>query len=359
MALGRADTLAQRAAVCRFFGWNDTGAPCPAGRGGKRQNRGFRQKAAPMPARKLFVTTALPYANGNFHIGHIMEYIQADICARQRLLGNEVNFVGADDTHGAPIMIAAEKAGKTPQQFVADIAAGRQQYLDGFTSSSTTGTAPTPREPRARAAVYLDLKANGLIETRTIEQFFDPRRTCSCPTASSGRMPQVPRQGPVRRQLRGLRRRVCAHRPHQPLFGPLGRQAGAQALGTFSSSSCRTRAAWPSWKTGRRTAACSPRWPTRCANGSPCAPTPTARRARAWATGTSRATRPTSASRSPMRRASTSMCGWTRPSAASLKNLLDKRGQDYEDLHGRPAARAVPLHRQDIVTFTRCSGPLR
>ena len=64
-------------------------------------------------ARKLFVTTALPYANGNFHIGHIMEYIQADIWVRtQRLLGNAVNFVGADDTHGAPIMIAAEKAGK-------------------------------------------------------------------------------------------------------------------------------------------------------------------------------------------------------------------------------------------------------
>src|SRR3990167_8250541 len=64
-------------------------------------------------ARKLFVTTALPYANGNFHIGHIMEYIQADIWVRtQRLLGNEVNFVGADDTHGAPIMIAAETAAK-------------------------------------------------------------------------------------------------------------------------------------------------------------------------------------------------------------------------------------------------------
>eukprot|EP01036_Dinobryon_divergens_P054554 gene54554-72902_t len=62
-----------------------------------------------------------------------MEYIQADIWVRfQRMQGNAVNFVGADDTHGAPIMIAAEKAGKTPQQFVADIAAGRKQYLDGF-----------------------------------------------------------------------------------------------------------------------------------------------------------------------------------------------------------------------------------
>ena len=86
-----------------------------------------------MPQRKLFVTTALPYANGKFHIGHMMEYIQADIWVRfQRMRGHAVHFVCADDAHGAPIMIAAEKAGKTPQAFVAEIAAGRQQYLDGF-----------------------------------------------------------------------------------------------------------------------------------------------------------------------------------------------------------------------------------
>jgi len=64
-----------------------------------------------MNPRKLFVTTALPYANGHFHIGHIMEYIQADTWVRyQRMQGAQVNFVGADDAHGAPIMIAAEKA---------------------------------------------------------------------------------------------------------------------------------------------------------------------------------------------------------------------------------------------------------
>ncbi len=70
----------------------------------------------PTPAaRQLFVTTALPYANGNFHIGHIMEYIQADIWVRfQRMQGHTVHFVCADDAHGAPIMIAAEKAGLTP-----------------------------------------------------------------------------------------------------------------------------------------------------------------------------------------------------------------------------------------------------
>ncbi|MCE2830921.1 MAG: methionine--tRNA ligase subunit beta [Oxalobacteraceae bacterium] len=89
--------------------------------------------AARSAPRQLFVTTALPYANGPFHIGHIMEYIQADIWVRfMRMRGHEVHFVGADDAHGAPIMIAAEKAGVTPQAFVANIASGRKAYLDGF-----------------------------------------------------------------------------------------------------------------------------------------------------------------------------------------------------------------------------------
>ena len=136
-----------------------------------------------MSARKLFVTTALPYANGNFHIGHIMEYIQADIWVRtQRLLGNEVNFVGADDTHGAPIMIAAEKAGKTPQQFVADIAAGRKQYLDGFhIEFDNWHSTDAPENHELAQDIYRGLKANGLIETRTIEQFFDPEKNMFLP----------------------------------------------------------------------------------------------------------------------------------------------------------------------------------
>ena len=86
-----------------------------------------------MPRRRLFVTTALPYANGPFHIGHIMEYIQADIWVRfQRMQGHEVHFVGADDSHGAPIMLAAEKADKAPAEFIAEIESGRKRYLDGF-----------------------------------------------------------------------------------------------------------------------------------------------------------------------------------------------------------------------------------
>ena len=136
-----------------------------------------------MTARRLFVTTALPYANGRFHIGHIMEYIQADIWVRfQRMRGHEVHFVCADDAHGAPIMIAAEKAGLSPQQFVADIAAGRKPYLEGFHIGfdnwhSTDG----PENHQLAQAVYLDLKKAGLIETRTIEQFFDPEKSMFLP----------------------------------------------------------------------------------------------------------------------------------------------------------------------------------
>jgi len=132
--------------------------------------------SAQSTARQLFVTTALPYANGNFHIGHIMEYIQADIWVRvMRMQGHEVHFVGADDAHGAPIMIAAEKAGITPQQFVANIAAGRKPYLDGFHIAfdnwhSTDG----PENHELAKEIYLSLKQNGLIESRTIEQFYDP-----------------------------------------------------------------------------------------------------------------------------------------------------------------------------------------
>ena len=126
--------------------------------------------------RKLFVTTALPYANAPFHVGHMMEYIQADIWVRhQRMAGHEVHFVCADDAHGAPIMIAAEKAGKTPQQFVAEIAAGRRQYLDGFHIGFDNWHSTDGPENHAFAQdIYLKLRREGLIAVRSIEQFYDP-----------------------------------------------------------------------------------------------------------------------------------------------------------------------------------------
>lgn len=128
-----------------------------------------------MKQRKIFVTTALPYANGAFHMGHIMEYIQADIWVRhERMSGNIVHFMGADDVHGAPIMIAAQKRGMTPQAFVAEIAAGRKQYLDGFyISHDYWGSTDSPENHELSQEVYKRLKDAGFIYTKEIEQFYD------------------------------------------------------------------------------------------------------------------------------------------------------------------------------------------
>jgi len=129
-----------------------------------------------MPRRRLFVTTALPYANGSFHIGHIMEYIQADIWVRfQRMQGHEVHFVGADDAHGAPIMLKAEAEGVAPRELVARIGAERPRYLQGFhISFDNWHSTDSPENVELSQDIYRKLKAAGLIYTRPVEQFYDP-----------------------------------------------------------------------------------------------------------------------------------------------------------------------------------------
>ncbi len=126
--------------------------------------------------RRLFVTTALPYANGSFHIGHIMEYIQADIWVRfQRMRGHEVHFVCADDAHGAPIMLKAQSEGITPETLVGRIAAERPRYLNGFhISFDNWHSTHSPENIELSQDVYRKLKAADLISRKTIEQFFDP-----------------------------------------------------------------------------------------------------------------------------------------------------------------------------------------
>ena len=126
--------------------------------------------------RKIFVTTALPYANGPFHIGHLMEYIQADVWVRmQRMLGNEVHFVGADDAHGAPIMLKAEAEGVTPEALIARIAAGRPRYLEGFSLSfDNWHSTHSPENTELSTDVYRELRAAGLTYMKPVEQFYDP-----------------------------------------------------------------------------------------------------------------------------------------------------------------------------------------
>ena len=130
----------------------------------------------PSALRKLFVTSALPYANGSFHIGHIMEYIQVDIWVRyQRMRGHQVHFVCADDAHGAPIMLKAQAEGITPRELVARITAERPRYLEGFhLSFDHWHSTDSPENVELTQDVYRKLKAAGLIYQQPVEQFYDP-----------------------------------------------------------------------------------------------------------------------------------------------------------------------------------------
>jgi methionyl-tRNA synthetase len=124
----------------------------------------------------FFVTTALPYANGPFHIGHIMEYIQADIWVRfQRMQGKRVHFVGADDAHGAPVMLKAQAEHTTPEALVARIAADRPRYLEGFhIGFDHWHCTHSSENTRLSQDIYRHLRAAGLIDSRSVEQFYDP-----------------------------------------------------------------------------------------------------------------------------------------------------------------------------------------
>jgi methionyl-tRNA synthetase len=136
-----------------------------------------------MSRRTLFVTTALPYANGPFHIGHIMEYIQADIWVRfQRMQGHTVHFVCADDAHGAAIMLRAEAEGVTPHELVAKVAATRPKDLNGFhISYDHWGSTDAPANTALSQDIYFKLKRAGLIYAKPVEQFFDPVKAMFLP----------------------------------------------------------------------------------------------------------------------------------------------------------------------------------
>jgi methionyl-tRNA synthetase len=136
-----------------------------------------------MSRRTLFVTTALPYANGPFHIGHIMEYIQADIWVRfQRMQGHTVHFVCADDAHGAAIMLRAEAEGVTPHELVAKVAATRPKGLNGFhISYDHWGSTDSPANTALSQDIYFKLKKAGLIYAKPVEQFFDPVKAMFLP----------------------------------------------------------------------------------------------------------------------------------------------------------------------------------
>ena len=131
-----------------------------------------------MTTRKILVTSALPYANGSIHLGHLVEYIQTDIWVRfQKMQGHEVHYVCADDTHGTPIMLRAEKEGITPKQLIDRVWHEHKADFDGFHVEfdhyGSTDSAETGSYARE---IYLKLRDQkpSLIEKRAIEQFYDP-----------------------------------------------------------------------------------------------------------------------------------------------------------------------------------------
>ncbi|MEY2706960.1 MAG: hypothetical protein RI905_711 [Pseudomonadota bacterium] len=126
--------------------------------------------------RRILVTSALPYANGQIHIGHLVEYIQTDIWVRfQRMRGHEVHYVGADDTHGTPIMLRAEKEGLTPKELIANVWKEHKRDFDNFlVSFDNYYSTDSDENKQLSEQIYIKLRDAGLIEKRAIEQAYDP-----------------------------------------------------------------------------------------------------------------------------------------------------------------------------------------
>ncbi len=136
-----------------------------------------------MTTRKILVTSALPYANGSIHLGHLVEYIQTDIWVRfQKMQGHEVHYVCADDTHGTPIMLRAETEGITPEQLIARV---WQEHYDDFAAFHVQfdhyGSTNSNETKEFAQGIYRELKAANLIEVRSIEQFYDPVKNMFLP----------------------------------------------------------------------------------------------------------------------------------------------------------------------------------
>lgn len=133
--------------------------------------------------KKILVTSALPYANGSIHLGHLVEYIQSDIWVRfQKMLGHTVHYVCADDTHGTPIMLRAEKEGISPEALIANVhqehSADFAEFLVEFDNYYSTNA---PENKELSQSIYRKLKAAGKIATKTIEQFYDPVKNMFLP----------------------------------------------------------------------------------------------------------------------------------------------------------------------------------
>ena len=133
--------------------------------------------------RRILVTSALPYANGSIHLGHLVEYIQTDIWVRfQKMQGHEVHYVCADDTHGTPIMLRADKEGISPEQLVARVYGEHSRDFAGFhVDFDNYYTTNSPENQAFCEDIYRQLQAKDLIAKRSVEQFYDPVKAMFLP----------------------------------------------------------------------------------------------------------------------------------------------------------------------------------
>ena len=133
--------------------------------------------------RKIIATSALPYANGSIHLGHLVEYIQTDIWVRyQRLVGNEIHYICADDTHGTPVMLRAEKEGISPEQLVENVHKEHSADFSDFNISFDNFYSTNSIENKNLSeALYKSLVGNNKIEAKEIEQFYDDKKNMFLP----------------------------------------------------------------------------------------------------------------------------------------------------------------------------------
>ncbi len=295
--------------------------------------------------RRILVTSALPYANGPTHLGHMTETIQCDIWVRaMKLAGHEVVYVCADDTHGTPIMLKAEAEGITPEALIGKVGAERRAdfaaFGIGFDNYYTTHS---EENRRLTVRMYEALVKAGHITRRSVRQAFDEKAGMFLPDRYvKGTCPRCATPD----QYGDSCENCGATYSPSDLVDPLSVVSGTRPveresehiffrLGNFEADAARS---------GPARARCRTPSPTSWTNGS----------MRACATGTCRATRPISASRSRMRRASISTCGWTRRSATWRASTTTAAAMAWTSRPGGSRAATAELHHfigKDILYF--------
>ncbi len=195
--------------------------------------------------RTIVVTSALPYANGPIHLGHLVEYVQTDIWVRfQRMCGHRCYYFCADDTHGTPIMISARTAGIKPEQLIERVHQEHTADFDRFhVQFDNYYTTHSPENKAFSEMIFGRLNQAGSIVRREVEQTYCEKDQMPLPDRYvRGTCPRCGGHRPVRRLLRGLRRDLSDHRSGLPALRRLRDHAGLSDVGALFLQAVRLRA---------------------------------------------------------------------------------------------------------------------